>query len=88
MQTINKIERLRAAIGAARDPDLSKIKAKVFREEGRVRFQHDFSAGMAKAQVENQLWTVVRSIADLADHLRKWAAANHHHWKPAECPPM
>ena len=43
-----------------------------------MRVRHDFSGGLSKAQIENIVWTVTRSIADIRDHLRKWASAHGH----------
>ena len=80
-QLIQKIERLRAALGEAEDADLSKWKAAlepVPELPGVVRLRHDFSGGLSKPQIENIVWTVTRSIADMYDHLRKWASAHGH----------
>jgi hypothetical protein len=77
-QLIAKVERLRASIGAAEDRDLSKVKATVTQTVNSVSVQHDFSGGLTQAQIDNMAWGVIRAIADLKDHLNRWAAANGH----------
>lgn len=77
-QLIAKIERLRATIGAVEDRDLSKVRAIVIQTETAVSVQHDFRGNLTQAQIENMGWGVLRAIADLKDHLNKWAAAHGH----------
>lgn len=75
-QLIAKIDRLRAAVGATEDRDLSKIKATVTQTANMVHVQHDFRGDLTQAQIDNMAWAVIRAIADLKDHLNKWAAAH------------
>lgn len=77
-QLIAKIERLHAAVGAAEDRDLSKIKATVTQTANSVTVQHDFRGDLTQAQIEHLAWGVIRAIADLKDHLNRWAAAHGH----------
>jgi hypothetical protein len=74
IQLIVKIDRLRAAVGATEDRDLSKIKATVAQTASMVHVQHDFRGGLTQAQIDNMVWSVIRAIADLKDYLNKWAS--------------
>jgi hypothetical protein len=77
-QLIGKIERLRAAIGEARDADLTKIHAVITQTPETVTVRHDFAGEFTRPQVENLAWAIIRAIADLQDHVKKWAAAHGH----------
>nr|UXE45445.1 hypothetical protein Hi04_10k_c4921_00022 [uncultured bacterium] len=75
-QLIAKIERLRAAVQAAEERDVSSIRVKITQTADRIEMRHDFRGGMADPEIQNLAWQIIRSIADLKDHLRAWVAAN------------
>jgi hypothetical protein len=73
---IAKIERLRAAVDAAEERDVASVKVEITHTPDRIEMRHDFRGGMADPEIQNLAWQIIRSIADLKDHLRAWAAAN------------
>ena len=75
-ELVQRIRRIYAAIGASEERDLSKLSAKVF-DTGRVHgvFQ-DFSGGMSEEEFANIAHSLIHNIANLKDHLKKWAARN------------
>jgi hypothetical protein len=75
-QLIAKIERLRAAVHVAEERDVASAKVKIMETPDQVEMRHDFRGGLSDPQVQNLAWQIIRSIADLKDHLRAWAAAN------------
>ena len=80
---LQKIQRLQAAIGGvggARVADLTSVPKNYVRTESDTRTEFsvylDVTGGLSDAEVANIAWAIVRSIADLADHFKKWARAN------------
>lgn len=74
IQLIAKIDRLRAAVGATEDRDLTRIKATVTQTVSMVHVQDDFRGDLTQAQIDNMAWSVIRAIADLKDYLNSWAS--------------
>lgn len=68
-----KIERMYAAVGSTTEPDLSKFPPTLEVVEHWVTVRQDFNQGLDRAQLENKAFQVIRSIADLKDHLRSAA---------------
>jgi hypothetical protein len=75
-QIVAKIERLRAAFQVAEEKDVASAKVKITETPDRIEMHHDFRGGFSDSQIQNLAWQIIRSIADLKDHLRAWAAAN------------
>jgi hypothetical protein len=75
---IGKIQRLRAAVGAAEDRDLSKFKAKWEPVGDGFALRQDMTGGMTEPEMQNVAAQIISSIADLKDHLRMWPTANGH----------
>jgi hypothetical protein len=75
-QLIAKIERLRAAVHVAEERDVASVKVKITQTPDRVEMHHDFRGELSDSQIQNLAWQIIRSIADLKDHLRAWASAN------------
>lgn len=73
---IQKIQRLRAAVGTSEDRDLSKYAAQLVPMKGGFTARQDFSGGITEPELQNLSAGIIRSISDLYDHLRKWAAAH------------
>jgi hypothetical protein len=65
-----KIERMYAAVGSATEPDLSKFPPTLEVTQQWVAVHQDFNQGLDRAQLENKAFQVIRSIADMKDHLR------------------
>lgn len=73
---LQRISRLYAAIGAIEEHDLNKLKATVIQTDKiRAVFQ-DFRAGFSDDELWNQAHSLIHNIANLRDHLRRWAS--HH----------
>lgn len=73
---VNRVERICAAIGTAQERGMSKFPAKVIRGAHGVAFLQDFRGGLGPAEMENIAYSVTHNIANLRDHLRRWAARN------------
>ncbi len=73
---ISMVQRLYAAIGATEEPDISKFMPKVINDGNRVGFYQDWSSGRSDAELANIAHSLIHNIANLWDHLKKWAARN------------
>jgi hypothetical protein len=71
-----RIRRVYAAIDPLHDFDIGKLPAKVVQNERGIGMFQDFSGGLTKEDIENLAYAVVHNIANLQDHLRRWAANN------------
>jgi hypothetical protein len=71
-----RISRIYAAIGAIEEADPHKLNATVI-QTGNVKavFQ-DFRGGFSDDELSNQAHSVIHNIANLRDHLRRWAGQN------------
>jgi len=71
-----RISRIYAAIGAIEQADPHMLKATVIQTNKiRAVFQ-DFRGGFSDEELSNQAHTVIHNIANLRDHLARWAAQN------------
>ena len=73
MSTVNlidKIERLYEAVKDSRDSDLSNYPPIYEVRDNIVRITQDFNRGLNTPQLRNVAFQIIRSIADLKDHLR------------------
>jgi hypothetical protein len=71
-----RISRIYAAIGAIEQADPHMLKATVIQTNKiRAVFQ-DFRGGFSDDELSNQAHTVIHNIANLRDHLGRWAAQN------------
>ena len=74
LDIINRLRRIHAALDATVEEDLEKLEAKLIAtEEGRSLHQ-DFSGGLSPSDLENLAFSLIHNIANLHDHLRRWAA--------------
>jgi hypothetical protein len=71
-----RISRIYAAIGAIEEADPHKLKATVIQTEKIKAVFQDFRGGFSDDELSNQAHTVIHNIANLRDHLRRWAAQN------------
>ncbi len=69
-----RMSRIYAAIGAIEEDDPNKLKATVIQTDKITGFSQDFRAGLSDDELSNQAHTVIHNIANLHDHLRRWAA--------------
>lgn len=75
---LKRINRIDAAIGAIEEDDPTKLKATVIKTEKIKAVIQDFRAGFSDQELLNQVYTLIHNIANLRDHLRKWASHNGH----------
>jgi hypothetical protein len=75
-QLMEKIERLRAAVHVAEERDVSKVPVEITHTPDGVHMRHDFKGRLSDPEIQNLAWQLIRSIADLKDPIRAWAAAN------------
>lgn len=73
---IQRIKRIYAAIDALAELDLTKLPAKMIRSPRVVGVIQDFAGGLSPEDMANIAHTAIHNIANLQDHLRKWAAHN------------
>jgi hypothetical protein len=68
-----KIERLYRAVSAATETDLSKFPPIHEVMGNLLAVRQDFNRGQSQAELQDKAFHIVRSIADLKDHLRSVA---------------
>ncbi len=71
-----RIRRIYAAIDANEETDLTKFKANVLRTDKLDAVYQDFRGGLTDDALFNLAHMLIHNIANLRDHLRKWAARN------------
>ena len=75
---LQRINRIYVAIGAIEADDPNKLKATFIQTDTIKVVYQDFRAGLTDDELLNQAHTVIHNIANLRDHLRRWAARNGH----------
>ncbi len=75
---LQRISRIYAAIGAIEECDPTKLKATVIQNDKITAVFQDFRSGLSDDELSNQAYSVIHNIANLRDHLRRWAANNGH----------
>lgn len=79
MDTIlQRINRIYAAIGAIEENDPKKLRATVIQTDKIKAVFQDFRGSFSDDDLSNYAHTVIHNIANLQDHLRRWAAHNGH----------
>ncbi len=73
-----RLRRICASIGQAREEDPSKLRAKVISTPTLVGIEQDFRGGLSQDDLENLVHNLIHNIANLGNHLRKWAKQNNH----------
>ncbi|MFZ4729504.1 MAG: hypothetical protein ACOYMQ_12730 [Pseudanabaena sp.] len=71
-----RLDRIYAAIEAVKESDLSKIPPKIVTGEGFLAISQDFRGSLSDADLSNSAHTLIHNIANLPDHLKRWAAKN------------
>lgn len=75
-ELLARVQRIYAAVDAIQEFDMAKLPAIVQREGGRISVLQDFTGGLSKPEIENVAYTLIHNIANLEDHLRRWARCN------------
>ena len=75
-ELLDRLHRCYAAVDAAVEGDLGKFPPKIMANEKQFSLYQDFLGGLAEPQISNLAHTVIHSIANLRDHLRRWAGKN------------
>ncbi len=70
---LQRISRIYAAVGAIEETSPQNLKAKVLQTDKLIAVVQDFRGGQSDGQLSNQAHSVIHNIANLRDHLRKWA---------------
>lgn len=73
-ELLNRIRRIHAAVAAAEETDPKKLRATVIETYKMTAMFQDFRGGLTDAQLANQAHSVIQNLANLRDHLTKWAA--------------
>ena len=73
---LQRISRIYAAIGLIEEDDPHNLKATVIQTEKIKAVFQDFRGGFSDEDLSNQAHSVIHNIANLCDHLRRWAS--HH----------
>jgi len=73
---LQRISRIYAAIGAIEEDDPNKLKATVIQTDKIKAVLQDFRGGFSDDELSNQAHSVIHNIANLGDHMRRWAS--HH----------
>lgn len=73
---LHRLDRIYSAIGSIEEEDLEKLRATVIRTEKAFSIIQDFRGGFSDADLSNYAHGVIHGIANLGDHLRRWAAQN------------
>ena len=75
-ELLDRLHRVYAAVEAAVEGDLSKFPPKVIADEHQFGVYQDFLGGLTEPQLSNLAHTIIHNIANLRDHLRRWAGRN------------
>jgi len=75
-ELLNRVDRIYASVDATQEIDMTKLPGIVRQEQGGVWFYQDFSSGLSKAEIQNIAYSLIHNIANLKDHLRRWARQN------------
>ena len=72
-----RLRRIYQAVSDAEEQDMAKLPGQVYtaRSGGRGVMQ-DFSGGLSEEALSNLAHSLIHNIANLADHLRRWAKKN------------
>lgn len=73
-----RIKRIYSSIDALQELDLAKLPAQVMQSDRVVAIFQDFKGNLSQEEIENAAYTVIHNIANLQDHLRRWAHHNGH----------
>jgi len=75
-ELLQRLGRIYAAIGTAEEMDPSKLKATVILTDTRIEVFQDFRGDVTDEEMTNHAHSIIHNIANLRDHLRRWADRN------------
>jgi len=71
-----RIKRIFAAVDSVIETDISKCMPKVIKDGRRIGIYQDWSHGLSNAEISNIAHMLIYNVANLKDHLKKWAERN------------
>jgi hypothetical protein len=75
-EVLERLHRIYAALDGFVEGDLSKFPPKVLADERGFAMYQDFLGGLSPAQLSNLAHSVIHNVANLQNHVRRWAAKN------------
>ena len=75
-ELLQRVHRIYSAIRAVEETNPNKLKATTITTDKIVAVFQDFRGGLTNAELSNLAYTLIHNIANLRDHLRKWAVQN------------
>lgn len=75
-ELLQRIHRIYSSIGTVEETDPNKLKAAVIATDEITAVFQDFRGGLTNAELSNRAHMLIHNIANLRNHLRKWAAHN------------
>ncbi len=75
-EILDRLHRIYAAVDATVEGDLSKFPPKVVSDERGFAMYQDFIGSLNPAQLSNLAHSAIHNIANLQNHIRRWAAKN------------
>ncbi|UCE59910.1 MAG: hypothetical protein JSU63_21000 [Phycisphaerales bacterium] len=73
---LQRIRRIYAAVAATEKTDPKKLRATVIKTDEFMAMLQDFRSGLSDEELSDHAHSVIHNIANLRDHLRRWAAHN------------
>ena len=77
-ELVERLHRIYAAVSETVEGDLAKFPPKVISDEKGFSMYQDFLGGLSDSQISNYVYGLVHNIANLPDHLKRWARKNGH----------
>ncbi len=75
-ELLQRIRRIYSSVGAVEETDPNKLKAAVIITDKITAVYQDFRGGLNDAELSNLAYMLISNIANLRNHLRKWAVNN------------
>lgn len=78
LERLHRIYAIYAAVNAVEEGDLGKFAPMIFQDEHHIAIYQNFVGGLTPAELSNLAHSVIHNLANLHDHLRRWARNNGH----------
>ena len=75
-ELLSRIDRIYASVDANQEFDMTKLPGIVWQQQGVVWLYQDFRSGLSQPEIHNIAHSLIHNIANLKDHLRRWARQN------------
>ena len=75
-EVLERLSRIYSSFDAIVEGDLANFVPQVHQDDTHIAIYQDFIGGLNQAELSNLAHTVVHNIANLYDHLRRWAKKN------------